>query len=51
MRGVGLNAKGGGSMKVKLITLMLAVSPFALFAAKLVLGTKTGGMSDGGSWS
>jgi hypothetical protein len=45
-------AEGGGSMiKAKLITLVLTASPFALFLAKLALGTKTGGMSDGGSWA
>jgi hypothetical protein len=44
--------KGGGSMlKAKLITLVLTASPFALLVAKVALGTKTGGMSDGGSWS
>jgi hypothetical protein len=44
--------KGGGSMrKAKLITLMLTAAPFALFAARLALGTKTGGMNDGGSWA
>jgi hypothetical protein len=37
--------------KAKLITLMLTAAPFALFAAKLALGTKTGGMNDGGSWA
>jgi hypothetical protein len=45
--------KGGGSMfKAKLITLtlVLTASPFALFLAKLALGTKTGGSSDGGPW-
>jgi hypothetical protein len=44
--------KGGGSMmKAKMITLMLTAAPFALFLAKVALGTKTGGMSDGGSWA
>jgi hypothetical protein len=44
--------KGGGSMlKVRLITLVLTASPFALFLAKIALGTKTGGMGDGGSWN
>jgi len=38
-------------VKAKLITLVLTTSPFAFFLAKLALGTKTGGMNDGGSWS
>ena len=33
------------------ITLMLTASPFAFLLAKMALGTKTGGMNDGGSWS
>jgi hypothetical protein len=37
--------------KARLITLMLTAAPLALVAAKLALGTKTGGMSDGGHWS
>jgi hypothetical protein len=39
--------------KAKAITLALALtaSPLALFLAKVALGTKTGGMSDGGGWS
>jgi hypothetical protein len=44
--------KGGGPMlKAKLITLVLTASPLALFFARLALGTKTGGMNDGGSWA
>ena len=44
--------RGGGSVfKAKLITLVLTASPLALFCAKVALGTKTGGMSDGGSWA
>jgi hypothetical protein len=46
--------KGGGSMtKTRLITLActLSASPFAFFLAKLALGTKTGGMNDGGTIS
>jgi len=44
--------KGGGSMlKAKLMTLVLTAGPLAFFLAKLALGTKTGGMNDGGSWS
>jgi hypothetical protein len=37
--------------KAKLITLalMLSASPFALCFARLALGTKSGGFSDGGS--
>jgi hypothetical protein len=37
-------------MKTRLITLALtlAASPLALCLAKLALGTKSGGMSDGG---
>ena len=38
-------------MKARIITLMLTAAPLALFAARLALGTKTGGMSDGGSWA
>ena len=38
-------------VKAKLITLMVTAAPLALFAARLALGTKTGGMSDGGSWA
>jgi hypothetical protein len=38
-------------VKARLITLVLTAGPFALFLAKLALGSKTGGMSDGGSWS
>ena len=39
-------------LKAKLMTLVLTAGPLALFLAKLALGTtKTGGMSDGGSWS
>jgi len=40
-------------IKAKLISIALVVtaSPLALVLAKVVLGTKTGGMSDGGSWS
>jgi hypothetical protein len=37
-------------LKAKLITLVLTAAPLALFLAKLALGTKTGGMSDGGSF-
>jgi hypothetical protein len=36
-------------LKARLITLVLTAGPLAFFAAKLVLGTKIGGMSDGGS--
>jgi hypothetical protein len=44
--------KGGGSMlKARMITLMLTAAPLALFLAKLALGTKSGGMNDGGHWS
>ena len=38
-------------IKAKLITLALTASPLALYFAKLALGTKSGGMSDGGSWA
>jgi hypothetical protein len=38
-------------MKAKLITLTLTAAPFALFFARLALGTKSGGMNDGGSWA
>jgi hypothetical protein len=37
-------------LKAKLITLVLTAGPLALFAAKLVLGTRIGGMNDGGSF-
>jgi hypothetical protein len=39
--------------KAKLITLAVALgaSPLALFLAKLVLGTKVGGMGDGPPWA
>jgi hypothetical protein len=42
--------KGGGPMKTRLITIActLSASPFAFFLARLALGTKTGGMNDGG---
>jgi len=44
--------KGGGTMlKARLITLALTAGPFAFFCARLALGTKSGGMNDGGSWS
>jgi hypothetical protein len=36
--------------KARLITLVLTATPFALFLARLALGTKTGGSSDGGPW-
>jgi hypothetical protein len=38
-------------LKTKLITLAITSAPLALFVAKLALGTKTGGMNDGGSWA
>ena len=38
-------------LKAKLITLSLTAAPLAYFAARLCLGTKTGGMNDGGSWA
>ena len=37
-------------LKARLLTLVLTAGPFAFFVARLALGTKTGGMSDGGSW-
>jgi hypothetical protein len=39
-------------IKAKLITIALVVtaSPLALALAHVALGTKAGGMSDGGSW-
>jgi hypothetical protein len=44
--------KGGGSMlKARLITLVLTAGPFAFFLAKLALGTKLGGGSEGGPWA
>jgi hypothetical protein len=38
-------------LKAKLITLAVTAAPLAFFVARLALGTKTGGMNDGGSWS
>ena len=38
-------------LKTRLITLAVTAAPFALLLAKVCLGTKTGGMSDGGSWA
>ncbi len=38
-------------LKAKLITLALTSAPLALFACRLALGTKSGGMNDGGSWA
>jgi len=45
--------KGGVSMlkKTRILSLLVTAAPFALFLARVALGTKTGGMSDGGSWS
>ena len=37
-------------LKMRILTLAVTATPFALFLAKLVVGTKTGGMNDGGSW-
>jgi hypothetical protein len=37
--------------KMRMLTLAVTAAPFALFLAKLVLGTKSGGMSDGNSWN
>ena len=37
-------------LKTRLIALVLTAGPFAFFVARLALGTKTGGMSDGGAW-
>jgi hypothetical protein len=39
------------TIKMRILTLAVATAPFALFLAKLALGTKTGGGSDGVSWS
>jgi hypothetical protein len=40
--------KGGGSMfKMRILTLAVTAAPFALFLARLALGSKHG-MSDGG---
>jgi hypothetical protein len=38
-------------LKMRILTLAVTVAPFALFLAKVCLNTKTGGMSDGGSWA
>ena len=44
--------KGGGSMlKTRILTLVVTATPFALFLARIALGTKAGGMNDGGSWA
>jgi hypothetical protein len=34
-------------LKMRILTLAVTAAPFALFLAKLALGTKTGGFSDG----
>lgn len=36
--------------KARLIMLTLTAGPFALFLTRCLLGTHTGGMSDGGNW-
>jgi hypothetical protein len=36
--------------KARLISLLITVSLVAVLVAKLVVVTKTGGMSDGGYW-
>jgi hypothetical protein len=42
--------KGGVSMlKMRILSLAVTAAPFAFFLARLALGTKTGGMSDGSS--
>jgi len=38
-------------LKMRILSLAVTAAPFALVLAKLVLGTKTGGMNDGGSWA
>ena len=38
-------------LKMRILTLAVTAAPFALFVAKVALGTKTGGMNDGGSWA
>ena len=38
-------------LKMRILSLAVTVAPLALFVVKVVAGTKTGGMSDGGSWA
>jgi hypothetical protein len=38
-------------LKMRLITLAVTAAPFAFLLAKVCLGTKAGGMNDGGSWA
>jgi hypothetical protein len=38
-------------LKTRILTLVVTVAPFALLAARICLGTKAGGMNDGGSWA
>jgi len=38
-------------LKMRIITLAVTAAPFALLVARIALGTKAGGMSDGGSWA
>jgi hypothetical protein len=41
--------KGGVTVfRARLLSLCVTAAPFALLVAKLSLGTKTGGMNDGG---
>jgi hypothetical protein len=37
--------------KARILSLMVTMAPLALFLAKVAVGTKTGGMNDGGSWA
>jgi hypothetical protein len=37
-------------IKMRILTLAVTAAPFALFLARLALGTKTGGMNDGGHY-
>ena len=37
--------------KTRILSLLVTAAPFALLLAKVALHTKTGGMSDGGSWA
>ncbi len=38
-------------LKTRIITLAVTAAPFALLLARVCLGTKAGGMSDGGNWA
>ena len=37
-------------IKMRILSLAVTAAPFALLLARLALGTKTGGMNDGGHY-